>query len=360
MVSATEVLLLTVVINGALIAAASPSSTASEPQTSGGSTDAVDVEPFMVMRLTHEAIRVMLADTTRALGDAEDASGSSVADATAAAAQLRRAWRDFGVVLRMHMQQEELGLFPLLDAQFDGAVTRAGLVGEHKDDVQHRKAIDVLLGDLGTAIREESLPQLREALAQYTQDHEAHLAHEEEVMAPLVPRVAPTAVERGAAVRKILRGASGKWVKQALPIIVSRLAAGRPPAMLEKFVLALQLSLSDAEYSRAWSAVADAVSPEQRARLASAGAEGPGRQLSDAAKHKQFSAGTLDREIAGRGKKLFKGLSPDKAVYVASPLPLRARDSTLHRHSPPLRRRNKVKQFGDRVGIVDDNSGTDL
>ena len=148
----------------------------SQNQSSGA--DQPRPMPFAVMRNAHEAMRASIAlqQTHLENGDAADFNDE---------------WRRFRRALAVHMAMEDHAMFDLLDSVGEGAVTAAGLPGEHVDDMQLADAVDL-------ALENNDLQALRTAWSVWRGDHLSHLEHEEQIMMPLVVKTGanPQAIAR--------------------------------------------------------------------------------------------------------------------------------------------------------------------
>lgn len=133
--------------------------------------------PFAVMRNAHEAMRASIGLQGQRL-QAGDLDGFG------------REWETFRRALSVHMAMEDRFMFELLDDVGAGAITTARLPEEHVEDARLAEAVDAAL--------EAEPGGLRAAWSAWKEDHLHHLAHEEEIMMPLVMKTAgsPEAVAR--------------------------------------------------------------------------------------------------------------------------------------------------------------------
>lgn len=144
--------------------------------------------PFAIMRNAHEALRASIEAQQRTL-DTGDADA------------FREEWRTFQRALAVHIAMEDDALFELLDGVSGGAITSARLPAEHVEDVRLAAAVDA-------ALERSDLEALRLAWSAWKEDHLWHLAHEEEVMMPLVMKTASTPEARARVVHDRLLGPS--------------------------------------------------------------------------------------------------------------------------------------------------------
>ena len=131
----------------------------------GGSTNAPAaakkpvIRPFAVMRLCHEAIRVLLKRMSEAAAGGDKAA-------------CRAAFEEFEALVAIHMKQEDTELFSMLDRVSDGSVTAAGLAHEHEADAKEQEACR-------DALRDDNTADMGPVIEAFVASHEAHLAHEE-------------------------------------------------------------------------------------------------------------------------------------------------------------------------------------
>ena len=128
--------------------------------------------PFAIMRNAHEALRAGIRLQGRAL---EGADLGTFADE----------WKRLQRGLAVHMAMEDQAMFALLDEAGGGAISAAGLPGEHEHDRRLVAAVDAALAGGDTAA-------LRQAWSVWHDEHLQHLEHEEAVMMPLTMKTAPT------------------------------------------------------------------------------------------------------------------------------------------------------------------------
>lgn len=157
---------MTVVPCGGCFGSSGGSSAGDESKASeGGSTNAPAaakkpvIRPFAVMRLCHEAIRVLLKRMSEAAAGGDKAA-------------CRAAFEEFEALVAIHMKQEDTELFSMLDRVSDGSVTAAGLAHEHEADAKQQAACR-------DALRDDSTADMAPVIEAFVASHEAHLAHEE-------------------------------------------------------------------------------------------------------------------------------------------------------------------------------------
>jgi hypothetical protein len=125
-------------------------------------------------------LQAAVTETEAAAAAAADSSGGDGSESDLSAFSSR--WAAFQRFLRVHMAMEDGGIFPLLDASFDGAVSSEGMHAEHTLDVSEAAAVQ-------TAIDAGDIAGVRAAWAPYHTHHLEHLVHEEKVLMPLVGRL---------------------------------------------------------------------------------------------------------------------------------------------------------------------------
>lgn len=159
-------------------------------------------------------------------------------------------WRDLQRALRMHMHMENNGFFQLLDSVGDSAVTEAGLGDEHTHDLKLQESVDL-------AISENNVATLKKTFQAWSDDHLAHLVHEEEVMMPIIPRTGRSCLEHGQVVHDRLLSAvdSQEEFDWTLGWIINKLMNAKstePPAemMVRVFVWGLHYSADDEQWQR--------------------------------------------------------------------------------------------------------------
>ena len=150
--------------NGAAVAPPPASDSAATAPANGDAaappaTKKPVIRPFAVMRLCHEAIRVLLKRMSGAAAGGDKAA-------------CRAAFEEFEALVAIHMKQEDTELFSMLDRVSDGSVTAAGLAHEHEADAKQQAACR-------DALRDDSTAAMAPVIEAFVASHEAHLAHEE-------------------------------------------------------------------------------------------------------------------------------------------------------------------------------------
>jgi hypothetical protein len=193
--------------------------------------------PFAIMRNSHEALRASIHQQEQML-EAGDVPAFT------------REWRDFQRAVTVHMAMEENSMFGLLDEVSSGAIRAAKLPAEHVEDTRLATAVDAWLttNDVG---------QLRAAWDAWKRDHLHHLAHEEEVMMPLVMKTGTTPQMRARVVHERLLSPSESlpnfdwyigWVVRKLS---DHGSSGQPASVAVRvFVWGLQHACSPSQWSR--------------------------------------------------------------------------------------------------------------
>ncbi len=193
--------------------------------------------PFAIMRNAHEALRASIDLQAKNL-DAGDT------------AAFRAQWQTFQRALAVHMAMEDDAMFALLDEVGAGAVTSAQLPTEHAEDLRLAAAVDAALGTADIAA-------LRVAWTAWKQEHLHHLAHEEEIMMPLVMKTAATPEARARVVHdRLLVPSEGlpdfDWYIGWVVHMLSRHgSAGQPANVATRvFVWGLQHACSPDQWRR--------------------------------------------------------------------------------------------------------------
>jgi hypothetical protein len=140
--------------------------------------------PFAIMRNAHEALRASIALQQEALEKGDIAA-------------FRGQWIEFKRALAVHMAMEDQAMFALLDGVSGGAISAAEIPAEHVHDSRLAAAVDA-------AVDASDAKALRAAWSTWKDDHLHHLAHEEDVMMPLVMKTAPTPQARARVVHERL------------------------------------------------------------------------------------------------------------------------------------------------------------
>jgi hypothetical protein len=161
-----------------------------------------------------------------------------------------REWRDFQRALTVHMAMEENSMFGLLDEVSSGAIGAAKLPAEHVEDTRLATAVDV-------GLTTNDIAQLRAAWGIWKSAHLHHLAHEEEVMMPLVMKIGATPEARARVVHERLLSPSESlpnfdwyigWVVRSL---CDRGSCGQPASVAVRvFAWGLQHACSPSQWAR--------------------------------------------------------------------------------------------------------------
>ena len=146
-------------------------------------------QPFSIMRLTHESIRVGLNHL--------EMLSSNLTPATAP--KLKAAFGEVKRVIELHANQEDNVFYPPLEEKRPN-ITHA-FTKEH--EAEHR-AFDRLSRQMENLPEEASgLVEIQASMKDWIAQHRAHLAHEEDILMNILPK-AFTYVESVAVVRSIL------------------------------------------------------------------------------------------------------------------------------------------------------------
>ncbi len=221
--------------------------------------------PFAIMRNAHEALRASISVLSAALVCADRPGFGGE-------------WLRLQRALAVHMAMEDQALFPLLDAASGGAITAAGLTGEHEHDRRLAAAVDAALDD-------DDLAALHRAFPVWRDEHLHHLEHEEAVMMPLTMKTAPTPEGRARVVHERLLTPSAElpsfdwfigWVVAQLSTHGS---TAQPPAVATRvFAWGLQHASSSVQWQRFRPIVERNCPPAMWAELAAGfGLDGAGK-----------------------------------------------------------------------------------
>mmetsp|Transcript_31766 Transcript_31766/g.49706 ORF Transcript_31766/g.49706 Transcript_31766/m.49706 type:complete len:536 (-) Transcript_31766:350-1957(-) len=237
------------------------------PARTGSFSDHSTVRPFAVMRLTHEAIR----------------AGIIQINAFAEYGKFEEALKQYDTLreaIQVHATHAELGLFPLLDRLFDNVCTKANLKDEHDADFKFEEEIrNTLLeatkpaGDATAAIQK---------VADWSTEHEKHLQHEEEVVMPLIEKVAETVEAQGAEMQKIIASHLVGFEDILLPFVANKLDHSKPFGPVKMFVEALQMSSTPATFARFVAIIRANVKASTAEQLDEQGCFGIGKQTTEA------------------------------------------------------------------------------
>ena len=233
--------------------------------TPASGTDAPKPMPFAIMRNAHEALRASIGLQEQAL---ESGGMEAFADE----------WRRLRRGLAVHMAMEDRAMFGLLDEVGGGAISAAGLPGEHDEDTRLARAVDAALEAGDTA-------GLRSAWLAWHDEHLRHLEHEEAVMMPLTMKTAPTPEGRARIVHERLLTPSEQlpdfdWFVGWVVSLLSRHGStSQPPAVATRvFAWGLQHASSPAQWRRLGPIVERNCPPEVWAGLAAEhGLDGDGK-----------------------------------------------------------------------------------
>lgn len=171
-------------------------------------------------------------------------------------------WRDLQRALKMHMHMENNGFFQLLDSIGNFAVKEAGLGDEHTHDLELQHKVN-------KAIDEQNTSVLKSAFQAWSEDHLAHLVHEEEVMMPIIPKAGNTCVDHGQVVHDRLLAVVNSmdefdwtlgWILDKLRNAKSSEAP--PEVMVRVFVWGLHYSADTKQWQRWLPIVKSKVSDE--------------------------------------------------------------------------------------------------
>ncbi len=163
------------------------------------------------------------------------------------------------------------GFFAALDAASGGAVTAAGIPGEHDHDRAEQALVDA-------AAARGDAAALAAAFTRFAAEHEAHLKHEEDVMMPLTMKIGAMPEERGRKANKsLLRPMLPEFEAFHLKWILQKLLKHKPAEATRVFICGLQVTSTPAEYVRFLPTIAAEVpAPVFAAMDAEFGIAGPG------------------------------------------------------------------------------------
>jgi hemerythrin-like domain-containing protein len=216
-----------------------------------------DTRPFSFLRLAHEAIRVAL-DEVIALAEADDDS-------------LATELNELVEGIELHAEQEDHGLYPLMDESFDGVARGEGYRDEHVTLHEGNAHVQTVVAE---GDREAKLTALR-AWAQF---NEEHLKHEEDVLQPCASKLTedlPRAcVQVQGIVDAVDRDKTETW---QVGWVAKKLLAGRPFGKLAKYVQALQHISDEAQYARMKATLKAALPDDAWAQLEDKGLLADGR-----------------------------------------------------------------------------------
>jgi len=217
-----------------------------------------DARPFAFLRLTHEAIRVSSANVLALAEAGNDGLMTELAELIDG--------------IEIHAEQEDHGLYPVMDAAFDDVAKKEAYREEHVSLHQDNAKIRALVAADGPAA---SLPALRE----WVKQSEEHLVHEEEILQPLASKLieedlatACTAVQT--TIDRVDRARTETW---QIAWVVRHLHAGRPFDKLAKFVHALQHISDEPQYERIKQTLRSALPADTCSKLEDKGLLSAGR-----------------------------------------------------------------------------------
>lgn len=130
---------------------------------------------FAILRNVHESFRKSIAEELSPNVETNNEN-------------FRKFWKQFEKVLHLHAIMEDSYVFPLLDEISEGKVTNDHIPEEHVADKILTDAIDHELKTDGE-VKLETFNQWKDHFL-------AHLQHEEKIMTPITPTIAPTAPGR--------------------------------------------------------------------------------------------------------------------------------------------------------------------
>ena len=229
-----------------------------------------DMRPFAFLRLTHEAIRVELDELTARFADAASSGDKDAAKGLVASLN------DALALMELHADQEDGGLYPLINERFEGTADKEGYTEEHKMlHAMHerlKKAVDEGASG-GDALRAAS-----DAVTTWAREVEEHLQHEERVLQPLVSKITANLPAACRHVHDIIDVADRERTEGwQIAEIARGLERGRPFEKLHKFVLALQYSATVEEYARMKETLRDTITEDGWKLLDETGVLGDGR-----------------------------------------------------------------------------------
>lgn len=223
--------------------------TATKAMASAAPADQPRPMPFAIARNAHESLRGALKDVKSA------ASAGDVATA-------KNEWSDFKRGLSTHMAMEDNGMFPFMDAKFDGVITSEKLGHEHSEDKKEQAEVDA-------AFSTGDVAKINAILEKFIADHEHHLKHEEDVLMPLTMKAGNSPAERGIAVNQNLLKpmlATGDF-PFFLDWALKKLVKHKPAEAVRVFVWGLQYGSTAEEYASFLPVIKGAVPSDMFASL---------------------------------------------------------------------------------------------
>lgn len=129
--------------------------------------------PFAVLRNAHEGFR----------------AGIKQLNETVATPAFAAAWQDYQRALSVHAIMEDTDVFDMLNQAGDNAIAKENIPEEHVKDHELVKAVEAALSSSDSAA-------VKTAFEEWKQHQLDHLAHEEKIMMPIVPKIGSNPVER--------------------------------------------------------------------------------------------------------------------------------------------------------------------
>lgn len=169
-------------------------------------------QPFAIMRLTHEAIRVGLNEIQSLI------NSNSTLTISHSLKDLNGIYNDVKRVIELHAKQENEVFYNALEAKQKGV--SLAFVDEHESEEETFTKIEVAFEN--ATISNDALLNLIDQLNMWAEDHEHHLKHEEGVLMEILPKHF-TYVEAVNVVRDILNCDINEFENFQLNWIYSRL-----------------------------------------------------------------------------------------------------------------------------------------
>jgi hemerythrin-like domain-containing protein len=236
------------------------------------SSVADDLRPFAFLRLTHEAIRVACGECSALV------AGDTVPERTGIAA-LKGAVEETLRELSFHAQQEDNGLYPLIDGRFDDAAKNEGYREEHEQLHADEAALQEIVAALAAAPDEARWRAARDAVIAWADTTEKHLQHEENILQPFTSRLTDEDLVAACEQVHTIIDAADRAQTESRQVgwVAQKLETGRPFGKLKKYVLALQHTATADEYARIKRTVQASISPDAWQKLDGAGLCGDGQ-----------------------------------------------------------------------------------
>ena len=243
---------------------------AKKAEAKSGGGKGPNVMVFAVMRNGHEGVRGLLLTLV-------DAAAAATGSPKAANAQaVASAWKELREFIDVHMRTENELFFPLLDSQFDGVVTKEGLLDEHVSDSKEQAELTAVIDALVANPSAESAAAAKAKVEEFHKHHLKHLEHEEKVMMPLARKLEPKAA-RPAMVHKLLTLDFEGYLHKIISPNVREMGNRNPYPSTRMLVWALQRSLTAEEYAKVIPVVKEAAGAELWEKLAADGCGNPGK-----------------------------------------------------------------------------------